>query len=297
MKKIILPLLVFSNSLLYAQYSAYYNVNTNSNVSVNGNVNHNVSGSVFEYKTISTIDYGALQLANAQREKNRLEQQRYQSEQQKEIALQIATDPLKSYDYGSWNNFDTANRKQVDRETAKKISEATGFKSFKMSYVIPSSLLFSNSGQGKILNVSNEGIKTEITFITPFYNKANTPIDLEKQWDNSNLIVGQEINGQDESGKPTKFYLHKKDFKKADVFGSKGYRSTIIWEDKYEKGITEYYISYNSNSGNGFMNQVKVRFFGDKDEVDFEQLEGRRYYLRQLIEKIIATGKVYDEKF
>lgn len=293
MKKIILPFLILINGLTNAQYSAYYNVNAN----VNANVNHNVSGSVFEYKTINTIDYGALQLANVQREKNRLEQQRYENEQQKEVALQVASDPLKAYDYGFWNNFDTNNRKQVDRETAKKITEATGFKSFKMSYVIPSALLFSNSGQGKILNVSNDGIKTEITFSTPYYNKANTPVDLEKQWSYEGSPVGKEVDGLDESNKPIKFYLHKKDFKKADVFGQKGYRSTLIWEDKYEKGITDHYISYNSQIGNGFLNYVKVRFYADKDEVDFEQLEGRRYYLRQLIEKIIATGKVYDEKF
>lgn len=53
---------------------------------------------------------------------------------------------------------------------------------------------------------------------------------------------------------------------------------------------------FNNNVGNGVEFFVKVRYHGDKDEVTFEQLEGRRYYLKGLIEKIIANAKVYDIK-
>ena len=70
MKKIILTFLLFGNGIMYSQYSGYYNVN--SNIKVNANVNHNVSGNIYEHKTITTIDYGALQLANSQKEKNNL---------------------------------------------------------------------------------------------------------------------------------------------------------------------------------------------------------------------------------
>ena len=50
----------------------------------------------------------------------------------------------------------------------------------------------------------------------------------------------------------------------------------------------------NSNLGYGVEILVKVRYHGDKDDVTFEQLEGRRYYLKELIEKIISTAKVND---
>ena len=39
---------------------------------------------------------------------------------------------------------------------------------------------------------------------------------------------------------------------------------------------------------------IKVRYYGNKSEVDFEKLEGRRYYLKPLIEKIVSTAKIND---
>lgn len=38
---------------------------------------------------------------------------------------------------------------------------------------------------------------------------------------------------------------------------------------------------------------LKVRYSGDKDDVAFEQLEGRRYYLKRLINKTISTINYY----
>ena len=29
-------------------------------------------------------------------------------------------------------------------------------------------------------------------------------------------------------------FVHKKDFNRATVYGIKGYKSTLIWEDKFE---------------------------------------------------------------
>ena len=60
MKKLIL--LLFFPLISFGQYSSYYgayDVNVNADVNINKNVN----------KTIATIDYGALSLANAQMEK------------------------------------------------------------------------------------------------------------------------------------------------------------------------------------------------------------------------------------
>ena len=50
----------------------------------------------------------------------------------------------------------------------------------------------------------------------------------------------------------------------------------------------------NNNVGNGIEVRVKVRYYGNKKELTFEQLEGRKYYLKGLIEKIIATARLQD---
>ena len=105
MKKKFLPFFILLNGLAYSQYSNYYNVNSNSNinanVNVNANINHNVSGVVYQQstQTIKTIDYGALALANAQKEQNQIEQQKIVDENQKRILAEIIADPLKAYDY------------------------------------------------------------------------------------------------------------------------------------------------------------------------------------------------------
>ena len=57
---LIIPILGYSQ-----EYSNYY-LNANVNSNINAKVTHNVSGVVYENKTITTIDYGALELANAQ---------------------------------------------------------------------------------------------------------------------------------------------------------------------------------------------------------------------------------------
>ena len=106
MKKLLLILLCLP-MIGFGQWSNYYNVNAN----INKNVN--VSGTV--RNTITTIDYGALAIANAQRETNRLtnkkialEQTKYRDEKARneailntERAIEIATDPIKAWNYGT----------------------------------------------------------------------------------------------------------------------------------------------------------------------------------------------------
>ena len=297
MKKTTLLLLILGNGILYSQYSAYYNVN--SNVNVNANINHNVTGSVFQYKTISTIDYGALQLANAQREKNNLEQQRFQDERQKEVAIQIATDPLKAYDYGNW--FTIASKDKIwkenseSRESLKKIKEQFGFKEFRVDYVMPNGLLFTMLNPYQLQNVSSDGVKTEIYIYLPMYNKNKIKVDIEGEF--AATEIGKEIEEPDDENKIRKVFFHKKELNRATIYGFKGYRNTFVWEDKFENYITDNYRYIDENFGNGYQMTIKVRYYGNKSEVDFEKLEGRRYYLKPLIEKIIATAKVSDLVF
>jgi hypothetical protein len=265
---------------MYAQYSNYYNVNVNQNV--NANINKNVSGSVYEYKTITTIDYGALQLANAQKEKNRLESIKYTDEQQRRMSLEIASDPVKAFDYGFQNTF-TINGKDANK---------FGFKHFTMSYKVPNNSLFTQAGAGRFENVSSDGVTTEILFSAPVYNRNKLEISVEKMAKMDSVKVGALNEKLGPDGQAV--YVHKKDIHRATVFGFKG---TLIWEDDYQYTITDNYYSFNNNEGNGVFFTVKVRYYGDKDKITFEQLEGRKYYLQRLIEKVISTVIVNDMKY
>ena len=82
MKKLLLILLCLP-MIGFGQYSNYYNIDHNINANINKNVNVSgfVNKNVNVRNTVTTIDYGALANANAQRESNRLTQQRIAIEQ------------------------------------------------------------------------------------------------------------------------------------------------------------------------------------------------------------------------
>ncbi len=305
MKKSLTKIFVFTSFLtmfgvcnLQAQYSNYYNINSQSNSNVNANVNHNVSGTVYQHstQTINTIDYGALALANAKREQNKIEQQKIADENQKRILSEVILDPVKAYDYGNTEGFNSKDKKLLDKNTIKQLEENTGLKSFEYYYVFPT-FFFTKLNYWNWQNVSSDGVITEFFLYPPKYNKENRKFDYEDSFEKDTLvIIGKETEQLDENGRLRKIFYHKKELNLATVFSHKGYKTTYIWEDKFENAITDNYMVFNNNVGNGVEFFVKVRYHGDKDEVTFEQLEGRRYYLKGLIEKIIANAKVYDIK-
>jgi len=280
MKHIILLFGILSFLSTRAQYSNYYKVDINKNV----NESINVSGNVNVNKNISTIDYGQLAIANAQRERNRLENLKYSDEREKNISLLIAYDPTKAFEYGYQNTF------TITGKDAKSV----GFKKFTLSYRIPHKSLFASAGAGRFENVSIDGITTEIIFNAPLYNKNNRATDLEKDGKMDSVKIGA-LNAIGPNGE--RDFVHKKDLNRATVYGIKGFKSSLIWEDDYQYTITDNYMSFDAGEGNGIVYFVKVRTFGDKDEVTFEQLEGRRFYLRRLIEKIISTAVCKDIKY
>lgn len=296
MKKLFLSFFIFLNGLIYSQHSSYYNVNSNSNVNVNANVNHNVSGVVYQHstQTINTIDYGALALANAQKEQNQIELQKIADANKKRMLEEIILDPVKAYDYGKWEGFNSSDKKVFDKKAIKEFEERTRLKSFGFYFLFPE-YFFNMLHWTNWQNVSRDGITTEIFLNLPNYNKENRNIDYENNFENDTVVVGKEIELMGDNGKPKKIFFHKKELNLANVFCGKGYKSTFIWEDKFENGITDnYMVFFNNNLGNGVEFMVKVRYYGDKDEVTFEKLEGRRYYLKALIEKIISTAQVND---
>ena len=287
MKKLLLFLFCFP-IIATAQYSSYYKVdaNINKNVNVNANINKNVNVT----GTVSTIDYGALANANAQREANRLSRMQYANQRAKEAAIAIANDPSKAFDYGIDNPWKVSSKVKKEFGWDKKTKY--------MYHKIPNSSLFDEAGEGYTYeNISDEGVKTQIIINGPPSLKAMRKINpsfslnFEEKFQYKDLTEG-ELNDLSADGKNTQM-LHKKDIKRANVAGIDGFRGTLIWEDKYEKVITDNYGSYVNRNGQTYIFMVKVRYKGDVDEVTFEQLEGRRYYFRRLVDRMVSTIKIY----
>jgi hypothetical protein len=278
MKLITLLLGLLLSLITNAQYSRYYldiDQNVNENIKVSGNVN--------VHKNISTIDYGQLAIANAERERTRLEEIRYSAEKEKNISLEIASDPIKAYEYGYQNTLTKSG----------KDAQSQGFKKYTLSFRIPHKSLFVLAGAGRYENVSLDGVTTEITMYVPNYNSKNVKIDLEKECKMGNMKIG----ALNLSSSGDSIFVHKKDLNRATVYGVNGFKSTLIWEDNYQYTITDNFNALDNSKGNGIYYSVKVRTYGDKDEVTFEQLEGRRYYLKRLIEKIVSTAVCVDMRY
>lgn len=206
-------LAIFGICNVQAQYSNYYNVysqsNSNVNANINANVNHNVSGTVYSHstQTINTIDYGALALANAKREQNRIEQQKIADENQKRVLSEIIADPVKAYDYGKWEGFNSADKKIFDKKTIKQYQEGTGLKSFGYYYVFPT-MFFTKLNYWNWQNVSSDGVITEIFLSTPFYNKENVKFDFEENFEKDTILVaGKEFESMNDMGKTPKNVL------------------------------------------------------------------------------------------
>ncbi len=262
-----------------AQYSNYYNID------VNKRVDASISGQITVNKNISTIDYGQLALANAEREKTRLESIKYTDEQKRRVSLEVAANPIKAFDYGFQNSF------KVKGQDARN----SGFRKFTISFRIPHNSLFVQAGAGRYENVSTNGITTEIVINPPAYNIDNIEVDIEKLGQMENVKVGELNEKLGPNGDA--IFVHKKDLNRATVYGLKGFKYSLIWEDDYQYTITDNYSSIDKTIGNGVRYFVQVRFYGDKDEVTFEQLEGRRFYLKRLVEKVISTAIVTNMKY
>lgn len=214
MKNIAL-ILVISPLLLIGQYSTYYNIDHN----IYGNINQNVNVSGNVNKTITTIDYGALASANAQREANRLlqkkielERAQYNNEQARQAALidanralEIAENPLKAHTYGQSNQYTLS---YLNKNWGGL--RLYGFYSYTETFQTPHNSLFQNVGQGRFENISTNGITTEIIKQLPIYNYTKRPIfnDLEKA-ENYRVKFAKLFEYYSNNSKP-----QKKDFKK-----------------------------------------------------------------------------------
>lgn len=360
MKKTLL-ILLFLPMIGFTQYSNYYNIDANINkkVRVSGTVNQNINVSGTVTNTITTIDYGALANANAQRESNRLTQQKialeqakYRNEKERKYAIsevnrgvEISNNPSKAHAYG--------NRKTLNysyKNVGWNSLRFSGFFSYDEVIVVPHVSLFQNVGAGRWENVSSDGITTEVMGSVAEYNYQNFPILSFKQAKNYSsrieLLLKYYLNNKKPRNKDYKkdkdsykkalkryeevcdsidnfgfvespksrsqmnqieekvlfldngigdsIFPHKKEVVKRLVYGHQGFRYTLIWEDDYGIYITDnYYSLYN-----GISSSVRVRYKADKASgLTFEDLEGRRFYLSQFIDKTIASRIIKNEVF
>lgn len=283
-------LFIFLPIIASAQYSNYYRVNS----TVGANVN--VTG------TLTTIDYGALASANAQREANRISRQNYANQKLKDAAIAIANDPSKAYDYGIDYNWKANSKFRNKFGWDRKIKY--------MYHKVPHSSLFVKTGEGFTYeNTGSDGVKTEIIIyavanikkmrvltenIGPFGNSPNPNYNpnFEEVYEYKDYKVGETFK-YTQNNTSTNTMLHKKDLKRANIGGNSGFRGTVVWEDKYEKCIEDNYGSIAYMNKETYTFNAKVRYKGDADEVSFEQLEGRRFYFKALIDKMLSTIKVY----
>jgi hypothetical protein len=262
----------------FGQYSNYYQIDKNVDVKVSGKITTTLN--------IKTIDYGQLALAEAYKERNRLANLKYVTEKEKLIALEIADDPSKAYKYGI-----------TDRWRGK--GPQWGFGRLTFTHKRPHKALFTNLKEWKYQNISQNHIRTDIKMFVPVNPEGLSRKDKKKHkdsWYFDILSLGAEEYAklhhleEGEFNDDFDVFLHKKDINKAKVCGRPGFLSTLIYEDDYEYVIKDnYYAVYD-----GIVFRVLVKYSGDKDEITFEDLEGRRYYFKRLCNQIISTARCDD---
>ena len=171
-----------------------------------------------------------------------------------------------------------------------------------MTYVVPHESLFTrndsdlnDSGWG-YRNVNELGIATSINLNVPYkpsgINDDQKRIKAEKDWDDVlEDVEDYLINKTHDVGKTQwnddDTFVHKKEVNRTVIFNKKGFRLTLAKEDTYEYYITDRYYAVN----NGIIYTAVVKYSGDKDEVTFEDIEGRRHYFIRLMDEIIANQR------
>lgn len=293
MKKTLTILGILISATAFGQsYSTFYgtydvNQNVNKNVKVSGTVNQNVN------KTVTTIDYGALAAANAEQEANRLKAMQYVDSRDALRAKEIAADPFAALKFGT--RIDETFSRSDTRKYLKGYGH--GGKKLQWSFTEPSDLLFSNSGFGQFRNTSSDGVVLcEIEIVhalnydfaasikpkkyPPSINSLRDFVDYKMKScaEGKVIIVDEEEH-----------FTHKSQLGRATVYGHKGYLHTWIFETEFEYIIRDNYYAM----ANGIIYDCKTQYTVDKTRGSFEDLEGRRFYLRRLGEEIIATANFY----
>lgn len=306
--KILKLLFLIYPILIHSQYSSYYKADVDVNADININKKVDISGDVNVNKTITTIDYGALAQANAMREKNRLSEMKFANQKEKEAIEAIIDNPVAAFDYGQRGTI----KIPTDvRRYGFKNGYNWGYKKFEWSFTMPHNYLFqmvkSQASGFTFQNISENKIRTTLELMGEFnvdginlnkkkienYEKsADFFEEITFLVDNNNLKekvlsekndVGKVIDGQ---------YVHKVEVSRASVCGCDGYKTTKVLEDEFEKLIVD---KYRCSKNNKFF--IAIAKYRANNDISFEEIEGRKYYLVNLIDKIISTsnyGKTWE---
>ena len=229
--------------------------------------------------------------ANAQREKNRLEAMKYADVSQKNQAIEIALNPKKAFNYGTNSIYIIQ-----DKKTSKMYGFSVGTK---MYHKIPNAALFAKTNGWSYINETDDGVVTELEISVPSYYAGTatffkkTKKEREQFYKNMQTYIENfylttknfPISSKTEGGQ----FTHKAYINKAKVWGNQGSVFTWYYEDDNKYVIKD---NFQFISPKGVAFRAGVRYKGDKDEVTFEMLEGRRSYLKKLCEQIIATARL-----
>ena len=292
MKNLLITLgLLIAISAMGQSYSSFYGAhNVNSNVTIKQNIN--VSGKVKTESTIHTIDYGALAQANALQEANRLKRKQYNDQRAKQIGIDIANNPIIAYKYGRPALHQTLRSWAINRGIRPK---------YGVFFIAPNAAIFDRLEYNQFRNVSSSGVTAEFSIELPYkYLSMITNPKVKEIWSEEQLenFKLRENNPREvalpswmEKGSDyTWGYLHDIELYTANIYGSDGFRGTIKYEDEFNIYIEDTYVAA-LKSGLYGSGKIIVSYKGDKRSSTFEELEGRRYYLKPLIEKTIANAE------
>ena len=234
MKKLLLVSLVLMSVTLYSQTTNYYG-----RVKVSGKLEVDVNQIIT--KTIKTIDYGSLALANSIKEKNRIERAIYSDEKKRMESIEIADNPIKAYNYGKTNSWNTRKLlnpgKTIPIYKNDKVAKSWGFKYFTLTHTIPHPALFNKislkvGGGYSYQNISEDFISSEIEIHISENINAEVNIDFKIVFNNGDKDVlefikmdSNVVGETNEQG----FFVHNKELKKAKVFGKNRYKGTLIY--------------------------------------------------------------------
>ena len=274
-------------STFYGTYDVNQNVNIKKDVNVSGTVNQNVN------KTVTTIDYGALAAANAQKEANRLDAMQYTDSRDAIRAQEIAADPFAAYRYGA--KFDQLLSRSTSRKYLK--SYGHGGKKCRWNFTEPSELLFSKTAFGHYRNTSADGLVLCEIQIDGAYNYSYASSQIPEAYPPSissarefvDELMSKNIVGEVRVRGDEDCFTHKSELNRATVYGHKGYIYTWVYETEFEFVICDSYVSMN----NGILYYCRINYTVDKTRGSFEDLEGRRFYLKRLGEELVATANFF----
>jgi hypothetical protein len=293
---------------VYSQYSNYYKADVDVNADININKKVDVSGDVNVNKTVTTIDYGALAQANAMSERNRLSEMKFANEKEKEAVEAIINNPVAAFDFGERGTI----KIPTDvRRYGFKNGYNWGYKKFEWSFTIPHNYLFqmvkSQRSGFTFQNISENKIRTTLELMGEFnvdginsnkkkienYEKSADFYDEITSLVGTNKLKEKVLSEKNDVGKVIDGqYVHKVEVSRATVCGCDGYKTTKVLEDEFEKLIVD---EYRCSKNNKFFTAI-AKYRADNN-VSFEEIEGRKYYLVNLLDKIISTsnyGKTWE---